>query len=134
MMPSYASVASPAARLEAAWRAEAGGQEADGRLSREEEPLCLHPEHSSVKGERWFHLGAGEGKVQLNHWMRVRSRLDLWLRVHRLEGTRREHHPESGTGLPFQMWGRSVGSEKLCKLLKITRQGVQMQAETTQSL
>ena len=41
MMPSYTSGALPAARLKVAWRGEAGGKEAVGRLSCEEEPPCL---------------------------------------------------------------------------------------------
>ena len=86
-------------------------------------PRVFSPEH--MKGERWVHLGVGEGKVQLNHWMRARkpqSRLDLWLRVPRLEGLRRENRQETGMGLTFQMWKRSVGSERSCKLFKITQQ------------
>lgn len=70
-------------------------------------PRVSSPEHSSMKEERWFHLGAREGKVQLNHWMRARqpqSRLALWLRVHRLEGQRRENRQETGMCLTFQMW------------------------------
>lgn len=57
-MPSYALGAPPAARLKVAWRGEAGGKDAFGRLSCEEEPPCLQSRAQQREGRMVVSIGS----------------------------------------------------------------------------